>query len=380
MAEKIRVEASTRCYDVVIGDDEVFNIELACFFKKVSQARKVMVVTDSNVCPLWWPTISDVIEKNAGCKTWCHMIKAGEESKNLDEWKKILSELAAAKFTRDDLVVALGGGVVGDLAGFVASTYMRGIDWIQIPTSLLAMVDSSIGGKTGVDLGHFKNIVGSFWQPLEVFVNLKVLNTLPSKWIEDGLGEVLKYSLLGAGFDSFELLDLVKLEVIQTIVKKCIALKASVVKMDEHDKNGARACLNLGHTLGHALEKESKFDISHGIGVMLGLIGACKLAESEGELNPAEVEVVKIAVSKILGRSQLDSLKALVGKMTSQALAQAMLHDKKRISRESVEIVLPISPEKMKNTNAIPTKLISIPVAELEERFVKPALEEIARS
>ena len=113
---------------------------------------------------------------------------------------------------------------------------------------------------------------------------------------------------------------------------------------------------------------------------MLGLIGACKLAESESELNLAEVEVVKIAVSKILGRSQLDSLKALVGKMSGQALAQAMLHDKKRISGESVEIVLPISPEKMKSANAIPTKLISIPVAELEKRFVKPALEEIART
>ena len=378
MTEKIRVEASTRCYDVVVGDDEVFNIELARFFKKVGPARKVMVVTDTNVCPLWWPAVSNLIEKSAGCKTWFHVIKAGEESKNLDEWKKILSELAAAKFARDDLVVALGGGVVGDLAGFVASTYMRGIDWIQIPTSLLAMVDSSIGGKTGVDLGHFKNIVGSFWQPLEVCVNLKVLNTLPSKWVEDGLGEILKCSLLGSGFDSFWLLDLVKFEILQPIVKKCIELKASVVKADEHDRSGARACLNLGHTLGHALEKESRFEISHGIGVMLGLIGACKLAESEGELNPAEVEVVKIAVSKILRKSRLDSLKALVGKMSSQALAQAMLHDKKMISGDSVEIVLPTSPEKMKSVDAIPTKLISIPVADLEERFVKPALEEIA--
>ncbi len=169
MVEKLRVEASSRHYDINIGDDEVFDVELARFFREVGPQRKVMVVTDSNVSPLWWSVVSKIIEKNCDCEIWHHVIRAGEESKCLDEWKKILLELAAAQFTRDDLVVALGGGVVGDLAGFVASAYMRGIDWIQIPTSLLAMVDASVGGKTAVDLDNFKNIVGSFWQPLEVF-------------------------------------------------------------------------------------------------------------------------------------------------------------------------------------------------------------------
>lgn len=376
MIDKLRVEASSRHYAVTIGDDEVFDVELARFFRKVSPRRKVMVVTDSNVGPLWWPTMSKIIEKNAGCKTWCHIIRAGEESKCIDEWKKILSELAGAQFTRDDLVVALGGGVVGDLAGFVASTYMRGIDWIQAPTSLLAMVDASVGGKTAIDLDHFKNIIGSFWQPLEVFANVKVLDTLPSKWINDGLGEVLKCSLLGAGFDLSELLSIDRVEALRPIIKKCVALKAMVVKNDENDKNGIRACLNLGHTLGHGLEKESGFEISHGVAVMLGVVAACKLAMLNEELMPAELDTIKSVVSSILGEDQLEHLKNTIGQMSSSRLAEVMMHDKKSVAGGLVEVVLPIS--MASESSGIPVKMISISNSELEEKFVKPALEEIA--
>lgn len=376
MVEKLRVEASSRHYDVCIGDHEVFDAELARFFRGVDPQRKIMVITDSNVDPLWWPVISKVIKKNANCEIWHHVIKAGEESKCLSKWKKILSKLATAQFTRDDLVVALGGGVVGDLAGFVASTYMRGIDWIHIPTSLLAMVDASVGGKTAVDFGGFKNIVGSFWQPLEVFANIEVLNTLPTKWINDGLGEVLKCGLLGTGFDLSELSSLNNFEAFQTIIKKCIALKAMVVKNDESDRNGTRACLNLGHTLGHALEKESGFEISHGVAVMLGIVAACKLAMLNGDFTLTKLDDVKTVVSDILGEEQLEHLKAIVSKMTSSRLAEVVMHDKKSIAGGSVEVVLPISA--MNGSSSIPVKIVSIPNSRLEEKFVKPALEEIA--
>ena len=380
MSSTLKVEAASRCYDVVIGGPEVFDDKLVEFFKRLgrSSPRKVLVVTDTNVAPLWLPRVVSAINRSGVCNVHFHIVEAGEKSKCISEWKRILSELAALRFTRDDVVAALGGGVVGDLAGFAASTYMRGIDWIQIPTSLLAMVDSSVGGKTGIDLCGLKNIVGSFWQPLRVFVNTRALDTLPRKWFEDGLGEVLKYSLLGAGFSLRDAAECFKHEKLQQVIDKCIRFKASVVNADEKDKTGTRACLNLGHTLGHALEKESNFKISHGIGVMLGLVGACKLGCTRGVFPQEGLAGMKMVISGILGPGTLAKIKKTVNSISSNALAEAAMHDKKKKAGNGVEIILPrsIKMDSSSSSSSFYTT-ISMPDAELEERFVKPSLQEL---
>jgi 3-dehydroquinate synthase len=244
---------------------------------------------------------------------------------------------------------------------------MRGISWIQIPTSLLAMVDSSVGGKTAVDFAHFKNIVGSFWQPLEVFANVKVLNTLPDDWLRDGLGEVLKYCLLDAGFTLDDIIRSIDSNDFLDIVKKCIKLKAYVVKNDEYDTTGVRAYLNLGHTFGHAIERTSRFKISHGIAVMLGIIAVYKFKGS----SKKELEEIKSVIAKILGSEKIASLCKIISKLNVTRIVDAMALDKKLLSSEKLEIILPGSQFLLKCSK------VTIPIIDVEDKFIKPALEEI---
>ena len=232
------------------------------------KAEKVFILSDSNVFPLYGKTVTESLE-NAGFEVHSHVIPAGEESKNGQEFLTVLNLLASHKLTRSDLIVALGGGVVGDLAGFCAACYLRGIRFIQIPTSLLAMVDSSVGGKTAIDLNAGKNLCGAFWQPSLVLCDTECLNTLPEDIFRDGCAEVIKYGILydealfatlekdGEGFDR------------ETVIARCVELKRNVVMDDEFD-TGARMKLNLGHTLGHGVEARSHFALSHGKAVAIG--------------------------------------------------------------------------------------------------------------
>ncbi|MEG1519348.1 MAG: 3-dehydroquinate synthase, partial [Clostridia bacterium] len=199
-----------------------------------------------------------------------YVIKNGEKSKNLDNFCKILNYLAENAFTRTDLVVALGGGVVGDLAGFSAASYMRGIDFVQVPTTILAQIDSSVGGKTGVDLDSGKNLVGAFWQPKFVLCDIETTKTLPVSIFDDGLGEMAKYGIL-CDENFFEIVaenDLPKN--LTTLIIKSIEYKRDIVEIDEFEKN-ERKFLNLGHTVAHGIEKLSGFEISHGKAVGMGL-------------------------------------------------------------------------------------------------------------
>lgn len=213
------------------------------------------------------------------------VLKDGENQKNIKNYAKIINKAISLRLSRKDIIIAIGGGVVGDMAGFVASTYMRGIEFIQVPTTLLACVDSSVGGKTAIDMPHGKNFVGAFYQPKAVYINLNFLKTLDEKQYKSGFGEVIKYSFIEKSCNHqeyFNLLDILKnnissyksrnLEFLENIIRICLELKSAVVNQDEKEK-GLRKILNLGHTFGHALEEETKYKrFTHGHAVIYGLM------------------------------------------------------------------------------------------------------------
>lgn len=213
------------------------------------------------------------------------VLKDGENQKNIKNYAKIINKAISLRLSRKDIIIAIGGGVVGDMAGFVASTYMRGIEFIQVPTTLLACVDSSVGGKTAIDMPHGKNFVGAFYQPKAVYINLNFLKTLDEKQYKSGFGEVIKYAFIEKSCNHqeyFNLLDILKnnissyksrdLEFLENIIRICLELKSAVVSQDEKEK-GLRKILNLGHTFGHALEEETKYRrFTHGHAVIYGLM------------------------------------------------------------------------------------------------------------
>ena len=218
-------------------------------------------------------------------KTEIFVLKDGEKQKNIHNFEKIINKAIKLKLSRKDIIIAIGGGVVGDMAGFVAATYMRGIDFIQVPTTLLACVDSSVGGKTAIDMPMGKNFVGAFYQPKAVYINLNFLKTLDEKQYKSGFGEVIKYAFIEKSCrfsEYFNLFDLLNQNVdkytmrdnefLAKIIKICLELKASVVRMDEKE-SGLRKILNLGHTFGHALEEETHYiRFTHGMAVVQGIM------------------------------------------------------------------------------------------------------------
>lgn len=259
---------TTPNYNVYIEDNLLLKAgELV--FSAGKSYNKVAVITDSVVQKLY---LSQVLESFASfdCNVSSYVFPAGESSKNLVELGKIYDFLAECEITRTDLVLALGGGVCGDMVGFAASSYLRGVDFVNIPTTLLSMVDSAIGGKTAVNIAAGKNQVGAFYQPKMVICDTKTLQTLNDELIADGVGEIAKYAVL----EDKNLFDLLEngsfFENIEEIIETCVKIKDEYVSGDVFDK-GKRQLLNLGHTLGHVVEKDSKFAIAHGKAVLIGL-------------------------------------------------------------------------------------------------------------
>ena len=253
--------------------------------------RRALIVTDEHVAPLYLETVSEILKP---CFSEVHelVLASGEEHKNTDSIAEIYEAAVEANFDRNDVFVALGGGVIGDMTGFAAATYMRGIRFIQIPTTLLAQVDSSIGGKTGVDFRAYKNMVGAFHMPSLVYSNVATLKTLDAIQYASGMGEVIKHALIKSR-DYFEYLDAHKAElqmrdiaVLTETVYQSNLIKRAVVEIDPTEK-GERQLLNFGHTLGHAIEKCSNFSYSHGQCVAFGCLAAMKIS---GTLNEAEVD------------------------------------------------------------------------------------------
>ncbi len=262
----VTVRAS-KTYDIKIGSGLLSTIAEEAI--KLGKAEKIAIVSETTVFPLYGEIVKKSLE-SAGFELVSFIFPAGEESKNGATYLELLNFLAQNKLTRSDMIVALGGGVVGDLAGFAAATYLRGIRFIQVPTTVLAAVDSSVGGKTAIDLPAGKNLAGAFCQPSLVLCDTDTLNTLPPEIFRDGCAEVIKYGVLydpslfaaleqyGLAFDR------------ESVIARCVELKRDVVMADEFD-TGERMKLNLGHTIGHGVEAKSNFSLSHGKSVAIGM-------------------------------------------------------------------------------------------------------------
>ena len=291
---KIHVNTSTP-YDITVAFsvlDECGNI-----IKSVSKASKAVIVTDDIVDALYSEKIIKSLEKS-GFNVIKFVFPNGEASKCFTTLNNLYDFLATNEITRSDCLIALGGGVVGDLTGYAAATYLRGIDFIQIPTTLLAQVDSSIGGKTAIDIPAGKNLVGAFKQPVAVICDISALSTLKPETFSDGMGEVVKYAMI----KSEELFDIIYNDDaknnLEDVICRCINIKREIVEKDEFDK-GERMLLNFGHTFGHAIEKIQNFTgLSHGSAVSVGMCLITELAINQGICDKKTYSLLKECLEK----------------------------------------------------------------------------------
>ncbi|MCL2151511.1 MAG: 3-dehydroquinate synthase [Oscillospiraceae bacterium] len=323
----VTVNAS-RIYDVFIGAGIL--AQAGSTLRSAVGGQAAAIVTDDNVAALYGKQLSDTLLKN-GYRVARFTFPHGESSKNAETFLGILNFLAAEKFSRADVVVALGGGVVGDLAGFAASCYMRGISFAQIPTTLLAMVDSSVGGKTAINLSTGKNLVGAFYQPNVVLTDISTLSTLPPEFFRDGCAEVIKYGVI-ADKELFESLDRPIEEQLEKVVSRCVNIKSDIVAQDEHE-TGTRKLLNFGHTIGHAIELLSGYKTSHGFAVAAGMATVARAAVRMGVCDAKCADSILRVINKY----------GLPDNLTYEAsqIADACLSDKKRAG-ESVTMVFPV--------------------------------------
>jgi len=323
MVESLRVNLGERSYSLHFGRDLSTQVR-AEVDALTTAGRKVVVLSDRNVAEKQKAALAAMVGSAPTL-----LFEAGEETKSLREYGRALDFLAEHRVDRTSVVVAVGGGVIGDLAGFVAASYLRGIDFIQVPTTLLSMVDSSVGGKTGINLKAGKNLVGAFHQPKAVYIATGLLDTLPPREFAAGMAEVIKYGLLG-DVSLFEQLERQPLTVtspeLAQVVRACCAAKARIVEADERElaKEGGRALLNLGHTFGHAIEQVTGYgNYLHGEAVAVGLVAAARLSAKLGLIGAADVaRVVRIIAAHALPVELRESL-------AIPALMAAMARDKK---------------------------------------------------
>ncbi len=322
--KKVHITASNE-YDVIIGKGILENS--GNLIGEVLPKGKTVIVSDDKVYSIYGETVKKSLE-NSGFSVETFTFPNGEASKNISTYTEILEFLAEKSLTRSDFIVALGGGVCGDMAGFCAATYLRGIKFVQIPTTFLAAIDSSVGGKTGVNLGAGKNLVGAFHQPALVICDTDTFKTLDEKTFADGMAEAIKYGMiqeadllekLAGNFD------------IDEVVELCVKIKRDIVKVDEFE-GGARKLLNFGHTIGHGVEKCSNYEVTHGHAVAIGMSIITKAAEEFG--------ICEKGMSK-----NLDELLSKCGLPTkcqysAEELYNVALSDKKR-SGDFITLVLP---------------------------------------
>lgn len=315
-------------YDVTIGPGLLK--ECGPRLREAVPLCHMAVVADSNVAPLYLETVKASLLE-AGYQVSAYVFPAGEGSKNFDTLSNILEFLAEEHLTRTDCVAALGGGVTGDMAGLAAALYLRGVKYVQLPTTLLAAVDSSVGGKTAIDLRAGKNLAGAFMQPAAVLCDTSCLNTLPPDVFADGAAEAIKTGVLcdEGLFALFE--DGALTAAPEEVIARCVAFKAGVVERDEKEQ-GERKLLNLGHTMGHAIEKCSNFTIPHGHAVAAGLAVIARAAEKLGWTDGP-------AAARIAACLEKNRLPVRTG-FEARALALAALSDKKRAG-DSITIVVP---------------------------------------
>ena len=340
-------------YEVLIGSGLLQKAGEAV--KKVISPCKAAIVTDSTVVHLYEETVRKSLTE-AGFSVCTFVFPAGEASKNIHTLSHLLEFLAKEEMTRTDMIVALGGGVTGDLAGFGAAVYLRGIPFVQIPTTFLAAIDSSVGGKTAVDLEAGKNLAGAFYQPKLVLCDTDILQTLPEVVFADGIAEALKYGVLGdaALFEKIAGGDF--RQDLEEIIETCVSMKRDVVEEDEFD-TGKRQLLNLGHTFGHAIEQKSHFQMTHGHAVAIGMHLIAKAAEAKGIAEKGTAA----AIAKALEQNQLPK----ETEFSPAEVAEGTLRDKKRRGG-TISFVFP---KKIGDC-----EIVKIPVEEVEE-LARTAME-----
>ncbi len=321
--------------DIVIGYDIMDRVGLL-LSKDYGKMRCIMI-TDNQVASLYGEEVSTRF-RNMGLEVTMIAIPAGEASKTMETALSVMKEMLTLGADRTSVIIALGGGVVGDLAGFVASVYMRGIPYIQIPTTLMAQVDSSIGGKTAVDLPEGKNLIGTFNQPQAIYIDLKFLETLSEKEMKNGLAEIIKAGII----EDISLFNLLEAEakavrerhrsILAAIVEKAVRVKKGIVELDEREK-GLRRILNFGHTMGHALEAESGYGMSHGEAVSIGMVAAARIAEKIYDLPAADRERIEALIAAIGHPTTVPA------SMSPDGILARLKMDKKRVG-DTIHFVL----------------------------------------
>ncbi len=336
MNKIVRVALGNRSYDICIGQEWLEQIP--CKLPDIPVESQHILISDQNVFKIAGSRVLDIL-RGAGFRIESLVIEGGEECKNLSTMAWIYDQMLDFGLDRKSTVFALGGGIVGDIAGFAAATYMRGIGYIQIPTTLLAQVDSSVGGKTGVNLAQGKNLVGAFYQPGLVFIDLSFLKTLPEKEYLTGLAEVIKYGIIwDSEFFSFLENNLNKtkardINCLLQIAARCCEIKAEIVAHDEKEK-GLRALLNLGHTFGHAFEALTDYKkFTHGEAVAIGMLCSARLARIKGLISHAQL-------SRIIELIKNHRLPDSYGDLNTNSIIEQMYRDKKNVSG-ILQIVLP---------------------------------------
>lgn len=333
----IQVDLGERSYPIVI---EAGSLQNAGFLLSAIKGKQIVVITNDIVAPLYLKTLLNVISQ--GNKDINHIILPdGEANKTLASFEYVMTQLLQCRISRDACIIALGGGVIGDLSGFVAACYQRGIDFIQIPTTLLSQVDSSVGGKTAVNHPLGKNMIGAFYQPKAVVIDPTTLQTLPQKEFAAGMAEVIKYGIIYDS-DFFEWLNTHKAHIQQqdsqtlsTMIARCCQVKADIVNQDEKE-HGIRALLNLGHTFGHAIEAQMGYGKwLHGEAVAAGIVLACNLSVIRNQMLTSELR----QVTQLLAYFGLPITGPI--EMTAQQYITHMQRDKKVLSG-TMRFILPI--------------------------------------
>ena len=328
-------------YKVYIGHGILGDIDWWRSLLESVQSKELLIVADEAVSERHLEPILNLLEENFKLDVHVHLIHAGERSKSLENARNLWELLDRNEFHRDSLLLAMGGGVTGDLCGFVASTYHRGMNLIQVPTTLLSMLDSSVGGKNAVNLDETKNVVGTFYDSSAVVIESRYLSTLPATLIASGLGEALKYSMLDTT-DFISWLDRIPLiedfqretEKVDQLILDCLEIKRRHISQDVTDSGGNRALLNLGHTFAHALESISKYDNwNHGEAVAVGLVLATRLAHKLDRVD-------EVAVTNIESMAERLYLRTAPPKFPVEQWIHAFRHDKKAFD-SGVEFILP---------------------------------------
>ncbi len=345
MNKKVTVSGVAQPYDIIIGKD-ILNI-IPDKINELTGAKNVVIITDDNVDRLYSEKVLNIVN-NAGFNALKFVFPHGENHKTMETVCDILEFMAENNVTRSDLIIALGGGIVGDVTGYAAASYLRGTAFIQVPTTFLAAIDSSVGGKTGVNLKSGKNLAGAFYQPRLVLCDTDTFKTLPKENFKEGVCEAIKYGVI-CDKELFDLLSTNESIDIEAVIERCVSIKAEIVAEDEFD-TGKRQLLNFGHTIGHAIEKVTEFKISHGIAVGIGMAIISKISDLLGWTE----EDTYSPIIKCLRNNDIPT----DTDVKTEELLSAMVKDKKR-NGDTINLVIP-----QKIGNCV---LKSIQITELEE-------------